>query len=163
MIVPILGNVNYSITLDPTVWIFDDRKILLEEAFNEKEKKIKDNDEILRKTAENFDRELDQDIIKPPINKSINRYEREKILVNSYVMPIKEFLSHAEVKANATDVTLVTDQDEVKISLKNLENSLLLFSIKGKPLLDDGPVYLFFQDGSNKDNPIKNVKKIIIN
>lgn len=164
MIVPILGNVNYPITLDPTVWIFDDRKVLLEEAFNAKEEEeIINNDEALRKTAENFDRELDQDFIRPPVNKSINRFEREKILVNSYVMPIKEFLSHAEVKKTAIDVTLVTDHKEIKISLGNLENSLLLFSIKGQPLLEDGPVHLYYQDGSNKENPIKNVKKIIIN
>lgn len=163
MIVPILGKVNYSITLDPTVWIFDDRKVLLEEAFNAKEEKNENNDDALRKTAENFDRELDTSIIRPPVNKSISRYEGEKILTNSYVMPIKEFLSHSEVQSDATDVTLITEHEEINISLETLENSLLLFSIKGKPLLKDGPVHLFYQDGSNKDNPIKSIKKIIIN
>ncbi|MDY0408070.1 hypothetical protein [Paracerasibacillus soli] len=38
MIVQLTGNITYPITLDPTVWIFDDRKIKLEEAFNEKDK-----------------------------------------------------------------------------------------------------------------------------
>lgn len=33
MIVQLKGNVQFPITLDPTVWIFDDRKIKLEEAF----------------------------------------------------------------------------------------------------------------------------------
>ncbi len=36
MIIQIKGNVKYPITLDPSVWIFDDRKILLEDAFKDK-------------------------------------------------------------------------------------------------------------------------------
>ena len=31
MIVQVNGNVKFPITLDPSVWIFDDRKVLLEE------------------------------------------------------------------------------------------------------------------------------------
>lgn len=163
MIVPLTGNVNYPITLDPTVWIFDDRKVLLEEAFKERKKDIIDQNESLKKTAANFDREVSQQIKNPPVNKSITRYEREKILVNSYVMPIKVFLGHAEVKLDAVDVTLETQTKDIKVSLEGLENSYLLFAIKGKPLLEDGPVHLYYQDGSNKDNPIKGIKKIIIN
>lgn len=163
MIVPLIGNVRYPITLDPTVWIFDDRKILFEETFNATEKVSKDENESLKKVAESFDRELNKDFIKPPVNKSITRYEREKILVNSYVMPIREFLSHAEVNSDATDASLISDGKEMKISLEQLKNCYLLFAIKGKPLLEDGPVHLYFQDGSNKKNPIKNINKIIIN
>src|SRR5690625_6189198 len=37
VIVQLAGNVGYPITLDPTVWIFDDRKVLLEEEFIKKE------------------------------------------------------------------------------------------------------------------------------
>lgn len=36
LIIQIKGNVKYPITLDPSVWIFDDRKILLEDAFKDK-------------------------------------------------------------------------------------------------------------------------------
>ena len=31
MIIQLTGNVRYQITLDPSTWIFDDRKIVLED------------------------------------------------------------------------------------------------------------------------------------
>ena len=162
MIVPLIGNVKYPITLDPTVWIFDDRKILLEDAFNKDTKENTNNENELKRTAANFDNEVNPDFIKPPVNKSITRFEREKILVNSYVMPIKEFLSHSEIKTDANKGVLITKDNEVEISLNVLKDSLLLFAIKGKPLKLDGPVHLYFGDGSNKTNPIKGVKEIKI-
>lgn len=162
MIVPLTGNVKFPITLDPTVWIFDDRKVLLEEAFHKSHKENIDKDIELKKTAANFEKEVNPDFIRPPVNKSINRFEREKILVNSYVMPISEFLTHAEVNLSAKRAILVSQSNKTNISLKELETSLLLFSVKGKPLKTDGPVYFYYGDGSNKNNPIKGVKKIII-
>lgn len=163
MIVPITGNIAYKITLDPTVWIFDDRKILLEEAFSNKVNKEPDEEDELEQSAQRWNRAVNQHKIKPPINKSISRFEREKILVNSYVMPIGEFVNYAEIKDTATDVTLSTKNGEIKISLDDLRNCYLLFAIEGKPLKEDGPVHLFYQDGSNKDEPITGVEKIIVN
>lgn len=162
MIVPIKGNVTYSITMDPTVWIFDDRKVLLEEAFT---KKPNESDKVneFDKTAQRWSQEVYQQKIKPPVNKSINRFEKEKILKNSYVMPINDFIEHAELKSDAKEATLVTDQGDVNISLDDLKNCFLLFSVDGKPLKEDGPVHLFYQDGSNKDKPITGIKEIIIN
>ena len=32
------------------------------------------------------------------------------------------------------------------------------FSKDGKMLKEDGPVHLYFADGSNRDNPLKNVR-----
>ncbi len=34
------------------------------------------------------------------------------------------------------------------------------FSQDGKPLTEDGPVHLLFADGSNVENPIKNIRAI---
>ncbi|MFD1038740.1 hypothetical protein ACFQ3N_10110 [Virgibacillus byunsanensis] len=161
MIVPIIGNVTYSITLDPTVWIFDDRKVLLDEAFNEKNNITEEVDE-LEQAAQRWNREIYQQKINPPVNKSISKFEREKILENSYVMPLHEFIDHAEIKNNAKSAKLVTDSDDVSVSLTQLKNSYLLFAIDGKPLKENGPVHLYYQDGSNKDNPIVGVQKIII-
>ncbi|MFC4556978.1 hypothetical protein ACFO3D_01990 [Virgibacillus kekensis] len=162
MIVPITGNVTYSITLDPTVWIFDDRKVLLEEAFSDQLNNQEEGDE-LEKASQRWSREVYQQKINPPVNKSISRFERDKILENSYVMPINEFVDHAEIKDDAKDVTLLSGSGETTISLENLKNSYLLFAIDGKPLQEEGPVHLYFQDGSNKDNPIKGIEKIIVN
>lgn len=165
MIVPLIGNVRFPITLDPSVWIFDDRKVQLEEAFtnHKKEEKDDETDEI-KKVAERWDKEVVYPTkMKPPVNKTLSKEEREKALVNSYVMPILDFYNHAEVNDDAKDATLVTNDGDVTISLEQLKHAYLLFSIKGKPLKEDGPVHLFFKDGSNKDQPIKGIKKIIIN
>ncbi|PAV29876.1 hypothetical protein CIL05_08330 [Virgibacillus profundi] len=161
MIVPMTGNVTYPITLDPTVWIFDDRKILLEDAFTEK---MDENEEIdeLEKAANRFNKEVFQ-ISKPPVNRSIKRFEREKILKSSYVMPLDDFIANAEVKSDAKDVILVLKDEEVTISLPAFQNSYFLFAVDGKPLKEDGPVHLYYKDGSNKEHPIKNIGKVIIN
>ncbi|TFJ94526.1 hypothetical protein [Lentibacillus salicampi] len=165
MIVPITGNVTYTITLDPTVWIFDDRKILLEDAFNA-DVQEKDEKDDLAKASDRFSQEVFQQNLKPPINKinkGIPRKEREKILENSYVMPIATFLGYAEVKKDANSVTLETANGDETISLTTLEKSYLLFSLDGKPLKEEGPVQLLYSDGSNQENPIKGIQKITVN
>ncbi|WP_085992510.1 hypothetical protein [Oceanobacillus senegalensis] len=163
MILPIVGNVSYSITLDPTVWIFDDRKILLEEAFTTGQETKKENK--LEKAAERFNNEVVGQYSKPPVNRSISKMEGKEFLKNSYVMPIKDFIRNAEIKSTAKHAILKVENDKsnIQISLEELENGYLQFSRDGKPLKDDGPVYFYYNDGSNKDNPIKNIKKIEIN
>ena len=76
MIIQLSGKVKFPITLDASVWIFDDRKIILDDAFSEKPKEEPVNE--LEKAAERFNVEIYQQKIKPPVNKSINRYERER-------------------------------------------------------------------------------------
>ncbi|RKQ37361.1 hypothetical protein [Oceanobacillus halophilus] len=162
MIIPIAGKVSYSITLDPTVWIFDERKILLENAFSPRGEKKKEDS--IKKAAERFDRAVLQKS-KPPINPGITKKEGEEILKNSYVMPIRDFINNAVVDDSAKDVTLITsdDAENTTLSLEVLKEGYFLFSINGKPIMEDGPVYFYYKDGSNKDNPIKNIKKILIN
>ncbi|GGJ87022.1 hypothetical protein GCM10007063_06930 [Lentibacillus kapialis] len=165
MIVQITGNVTYTITLDPTVWIFDDRKIRLEEAFTEDAQNRDEKDE-LTNAADRFSQEVYQQNLKPPINKTnkgIPRKEREKILENSYVMPIRDFLSYAEIKQDASNVTLETSNGDDVIPLNTLAESFLLFAIDGKPLKEEGPVQLFYRDGSNRSHPIKGIQKMIVN
>ena len=58
MIIPLTGNVRFSITLDPSVWIFDDRKIQFEEAFTKDRKEEKDETEDLKNTARLWDQEF---------------------------------------------------------------------------------------------------------
>lgn len=163
MIVQLTGHVNYNITLDPTVWIFDDRKVLLEDAFIERVEVPHEGIDALENAADRFNREIYRASVKPPVNKSINRFEREKILKNSYVMPLRDFLQHAEVKTGSRDVTLTTVNGLINISLHDLQECYLLFAVKGKPVKEEGPVHLYLKDGSNKDNPITGIQKITIN
>lgn len=160
MIVPITGNVNFSITLDPSVWIFDDRKIKFEDAFKA-DIEIPAEKEFIFSSEDRFDREIFQ---ATNDNRPISRAEEKEILQNSYVMRLEPFLKTAEISENAKDATIVqTDGNQQSLTLEQLKNTYLLFSWNGKPLKEDGPVHIYFTDGSNKDRPIKYVNKIIIN
>lgn len=162
MVIQLKGNVEHPITLDPTVWIFDDRKISLEEAFLPEAEKETIEDEELRKTAQFWDREVYQQKLDPPVNKSISTYDKKKILEGTFVMPLHHFLGNAQIHDNASNITLETINGPVQITKEQLENSKLLFARDGKPIREDGPVHLYFGDGSNQDDPIKGIKTIVV-
>ncbi|GAA0452854.1 hypothetical protein [Alkalibacillus silvisoli] len=157
MIVQIQGNVGFSITLDPTVWIFDDRKIELEQAFYDGDQEQQRNEE-----QDVWDRNEYQQKLRPPVNQSVTRYNRKKVLENSYVMPIHHFLKNAEPNHDANEAILHTANGDYTITFEQLEQSYLLFSIDGKPLTENGPVHVIFNDGSNKDAPFTGVEHISI-
>src|SRR5699024_1456709 len=115
----------YPITLDPTVWIFDDRKIEFEHAFQHPEETQEDDE--LERASERFSREVFQQSAKPPVNRSIKKFEREKILKSTYVMPLGDFITNAQIKPDAENATLVTKEKDVTISLAELEQSYFLF------------------------------------
>ncbi|QAS51138.1 hypothetical protein [Halobacillus litoralis] len=163
MIVQIAGNVKFPITLDPTVWIFDDRKMTLTEAFQpEKAEPSAEEEDELKRQSLRFDREVYQQKLNPPVNKSINRYEKQRIMNGTFLMPLKPFLHTSEPNKDVEKATLLTDEGEQVIDADDLAESLLLFSENGKPLRNEGPVHLYYKDGSNKSSPIKGIKKIVL-
>ncbi|MCA0969413.1 hypothetical protein LCM20_02265 [Halobacillus litoralis] len=161
MIVQIAGNVNFPITLDPTVWIFDDRKVTFKEVFEPEsvETSAEEEDELKRQSLR-FDREVYQQKLNPPVNKSINRYEKQRIVNGTFLMPIKPFLHTSEPKNDVTKAKLVSDEGEHIVDADQLADSYLLFAEDGKPLKEDGPVHVYFNDGSNRKEPIKGIKRI---
>lgn len=164
MIVQILGNVKFPITLDPTVWIFDDRKLTFKEIFEPSEidnNNQKEEDELKRQSLR-FDREVYQQKLNPPVNKSLNRYEKQRILNGTFLMPIQPFLQTSEPNSDVEKAVLVTENEEFTINPDDLAESLLLFAEEGKPLKEHGPVHLYFKDGSNRTSPIKGIKKIVL-
>jgi hypothetical protein len=161
MIIQLSGKVTYPITLDPTVWIFDDRKIMLEEAFIDRVQEPEEDP--LKKSAELFNQEIySQKQIKPPVNKSLNRYEKEQALIHSFVMPIRDFIETAEMRQDAKHARLKTDDEDIIITTSQLLSAYFLFAINGKVIKDDGPVHVYFGDGSNQAHPFKGIKQIII-
>lgn len=162
MIIQITGNVQFNITLDPSVWIFDDRKISFEEAFTLKAPLQQQEEDEIREASLRWDREVYQQKLDPPINQSISSFEKKKIIIGTYVMPLVPFLDHANINNNATKAILETKDESVEISLEKAKETLLLFAQNGHPLKEDGPVHVYFHDGSNKQSPIKGLKKIII-
>lgn len=117
-IIIVTGKVTYPITLDPTVWIFDNRKFELSE-------RIAD--------------------------------------IDGLAMELAPFIEHTEPSLDATKaICQLANGKEITLSLAQLTSSYLCFALDGKPIKDGGPALLYFADGSNKHNPISNIRKMII-
>lgn len=70
---------------------------------------------------------------------------------------MKPFLKNTEPDKEAHSLIILTNDQEVEIPLEEAYNLIFGFSINGKPLTQDGPVHIYYGDGSNKNTPIKNV------
>jgi len=161
-IVVISGNVTYKITLDPGVWIFDDRKVEISNYFNSSKKENNDLEEYTKSVSKHWDREIQEGAVYPPTLKTEKKFQKQKILTGSFGIPFHDFLRNANPKENATEVCLVTTSGNVKVPLKIAYEAILGFSSEGKPLIEDGPIHFYYGDGTNQDNPIKDIKEFII-
>jgi hypothetical protein len=163
-IVPLTGKIKFRITLDPGVWIFDDRKVDLNTYFENEEKAANELDEYTKNMSKNWTREIQEGATSPPTLKTEKKYEKEKILNGTFGIPLAPFLSNAEPDKDADTLVIITDNAEESVTLPLTKGAeiLLGFSKKGKPLKEDGPVHVYYKDGSNKNNPIKNVRGIEI-
>lgn len=160
-IVPITGNVKHNITLDPTVWIFDDRRIDLDVFFTEEFVERDEMEEYKEKMGKHWSREIMEGNTFPPTLKSEKRYEKDKMLTASFAIVLEPFINNAEPNAGAKTFTLITkDNEKYTYPLSDSANILFKFSHEGKPLREDGPVHVLFRDGSNQDSPIRNVQAI---
>ncbi len=161
-IIPITGKVKFSITLDPGVWIFDDRKVDLHTYFSgQKEEQPQEEDEI-KKISAYWDREIQEGAVLPPTLKTEKTFAKEKIITGTFAMPLAPFLRNAEALPEATTLTIVTENGEVTIPLEQAYEAILGFSKDGKPLKEDGPVHFYFGNGSNRHKPITHVRRFII-
>ena len=80
-IIIISGNVKYTITLDPSVWIFDDRRVDLTTYFTTKLENSKSLEEYTKAVSKHWDREIIEGAIYPPTLKTEKKFEKEKILL----------------------------------------------------------------------------------
>jgi hypothetical protein len=160
-IIPIKGKVKFSITLDPGVWIFDDRKVDLHTYFSGQTEKAEKEDEI-QKISAYWDREIQEGAYFPPTLKTEKKFVKEKIITGTFGMPLAPFLNNAEVLDDATELMIVTDNGEFTIPLQQAYQLVLGFSKDGKPLKENGPVHVYFGDGSNQNTPITHVRELII-
>lgn len=161
-IVPLTGKVKFQITLDPGVWIFDDRKVDLNTYFQDEEKAKNELDEYTKNMSKNWTREIQEGATSPPTLKTEKKYEKEKIMTGTFGIPLDPFLKNAEPDEDADTLIILTEDPGNEVSLPLAKSSEIIFGFSkdGQPLKDDGPVHVFFKDGSNLDNPIKNVRGI---
>lgn len=162
-IIPIKGNVHHHITLDPTVWIFDDRRIDLETFFTTDHVEKDEIEEYKRNMGAHWSREIMEGATFPPTLKTEKKYEKTKMLTGTFGMFLHHFVNNAKPAQDAHTLTLeTTDGNEHSFPITKAEDIILKFSEKGKPILEDGPVYVLFKDGSNIHEPIRHVNAIRI-
>jgi hypothetical protein len=161
-IILMTGKVNFTITLDPGVWIFDDRRVDLNTYFSTNNNETDELEEYKKAVSKHWDREIMEGAVFPPTLKTEKRFEKEKVLTGSFGIPFKPFLENAEPQSEAAVLVISSSDDEYEIPLEKAYNLILGFSDNGKPLSNDGPVHIYFGDGSNQHNPIKNVNGITV-
>ena len=77
-IIPIKGNVDFQITLDPGVWIFDDRKLEIESLFDHLHSKEDELEQYTKSISSHWDREIMEGAVYPPTLKSEKKYHPER-------------------------------------------------------------------------------------
>jgi hypothetical protein len=162
-IIRIEGKVQFSITLDPGVWIFDDRRLDLDTYFTEQISEELDELEAYTKAAsKQWEREISEGAIQPPTLKTERRFKKEQLLTGSFGIKFAPFLQNAEPHEDASSIVFVSGEQEVEVAIDQAQDIIFGFSNKGKPLKEDGPVHVYFRDGSNQLSPIKRVNRIIV-
>jgi len=155
-IVLITGKVKYSITLDPGVWIFDDRKKRLKEFFQIQDKPIDPLTAYQQKIGQQWDKELQEG--------STPSADREKLFVQKkdisgdWGISFRPFLENASPLETASFVVChLQSGDNIAIPLDQAKESILCFALDGQPIREQGPIHLLYKDGSNRHDPIKGI------
>ena len=161
-IIMIEGKTKYKITIDPSVCIFDDRRVDLLTYFESDQNIKEDLTEYTKSVSKHWDREIREGAVYPPTLKTEKKFLKEQILTGTFGIPFEDFIKNAEPFEDANSLKIVQTDQETTIPLSQAYEAVLGFSIEGKPLREDGPVHVYFGDGSNRDNPIKNVTRFII-
>lgn len=162
-IITIKGNVKHTITLDPTVWIFDDRKVDLDTFFTEEFVERNEDEEYKRSMGKHWSREIMEGATFPPTLKTEKKFDRQKMVNGTFGISLEHFVKNAVPSEEAKTITFLTmDGTEETFPVSEIGNFLFKFSQDGKPLTDDGPAHLLFKDGSNIEQPLRKVTGIVI-
>lgn len=161
-ILMISGKVKFTITLDPATWIFDDRRIDLTTYFTNKAEKTDTDAEYTKAASKHWDREIMEGAIFPPTLKTEKKFEKEKMITGTFGIPFKPFLQNSEPENEDATFVIHTKNEDYELPLKEAYEMIVKFSENGKPLTADGPVHIYFGDGSNQQNPLKNVQKFTV-
>lgn len=155
-IVLITGKVKHKITLDPGVWIFDDRKKRLDDFFLGEEHLENSLTLYQQKMGLQWDQELQEG--------STPEVDREKLFVHKkdisgdWGIAFEPFLENATPLDTASSVICHLQSGEaVMLPLSQAKESILCFARNGKPIRENGPIQLIYKDGSNRHQPIQGI------
>lgn len=162
-VIQITGNVRHSITLDPGIWIFDDRRIDLNAFFTKDYVEKDELEEYKKNIGKHWSREIMEGATFPPTLETEKAFEQSKDITGTYGIYLHHFLKNATPNEDATSIIFVTQDDEkFSYPLDMTEEFILKYSNEGQPIREDGPVHILLKDGSNKEQPIKRVIEVKI-
>lgn len=121
------GKVRFPITIDPTVWIFDDRKIDLTTYFDETREESSELETYLKHTSEHWDREIRDGAAFPPIQQSVKKYKKEQLINGTFGIPLHPFLKNAEILEDATHVEIATTDNTITLPLETAHKAYSRF------------------------------------
>lgn len=153
-VVPITGQVNYQIVLDPSSWIFDHRKIEWNDYITQA---VQIEDVLENKRDERAGAAM------PRMIETGVKYDKKRWLTDSFVIPVSPFLNNAQPLESASTVRFIKENGDevVSLSLKEFEEGVFGFSKNGKILQEDGPLH-FCNLNDYKDHPITGIARIVI-
>lgn len=137
MIIQIQGNIKFQITLDPSTWIFDDRKVTLEDALNNTD----DGEEILFSDDREWNRQIIEGTTKPPTLKSEKKFKKKELLEKTFIMNLSPFLEYTEPERDEDAMIAFThDNGTTILPYNEREQFFAQFSKEGKRLYDDNMI-----------------------
>ncbi|WP_216828109.1 peptidyl-prolyl cis-trans isomerase [Alkalihalobacterium elongatum] len=158
------GKVSHPLTIDPSVWIFDERKVDLNTYFDLPRDEEDELTKYTKAISKQWDKEITEGSEPPkPTNGNVIKYKRQELENGTFGMHLLPFIKNAQPEEGVSEMIVETHDGKKEIfSLEMAKQFILQFSHIGKPLREDGPIYILFGDGSNRTNPIKNVKQFTI-
>ncbi|WP_078430626.1 hypothetical protein [Alkalihalobacterium alkalinitrilicum] len=160
-VVFINGKVNHPLTIDPSVWIFDERKVDLNTYFDLPREEEDELTKYTKAISKQWDKEITEGSEPPKqTNDNVIKYKRQELENGTFGIPFLPFINNAQLYDDVSELIVETqDGKKENFSLEMAKQFILKFSHIGKPLKADGPVHILFGDGSNQEKPIKNVKQ----
>lgn len=160
MILTISGQVKHTITIDPGVWIFDERKVDLDTYFSQEYRNHQDQE--LEKLSKAWDTHRKEGA-RALSNGNAVTVSKKDLTEKSFGVPLFPFIENATPLSQAKTVVFKQSTgEEFQCSLEEAKEGIAGFSEKGKPLKENGPIHFYFGDGSNKDNPVTHIENIVI-
>ncbi|MEQ6029010.1 hypothetical protein [Staphylococcus saccharolyticus] len=138
--IQIKGAVKFPITLDSTTWIFDDRKVSIEDL----ERGVFDGTRPI-----NFDdnREWNRAILEgqtnPPTLDSEIKYKKRSILDGTFAINMTPFFKNAELNNDARAIKLYNEEHSIEVHMELLPYLFFQFAKDGKRLYNDNAVDSF--------------------
>ncbi|MFC3419806.1 hypothetical protein ACFOLA_09990 [Salinicoccus hispanicus] len=146
MIIQIMGNVRFQITLDPSTWIFDDRKEELDKILENDA----DDERIDFSDSKEWNRQIIEGTTKPPTLKSEKKFKKQQLLEGTFAICLKPFLEYTEPTSGEDAMITFTHHEAQTTTLPYDERHMFYahFSQDGKQLYEDGLIdVLVINDG----------------